>query len=754
MKAFKVVEAGANPALVLDNQHPKLGDLDPGSVQRYEAAPDHIGDTAGAIPESSFAGNANANSDLLILSDVLAKGDFEQTGPVLSLDLTGRAVSASSYGQEYKLLGEHQFPACYGGIPGAAITQAMFLGGLWTIQPATPTMEWRYTGFWPLNGTSAGFTLGPAPSVINEEPPAGNLRDHLAPPRPRSRFTARTPLVIRRASGALAFDVDAPFPGVGSLWRGVSSFTVNNLGSAAIGSRVRLTSNAYPDSSDTGNGKTLTVDVVRTSTSAQIVTELRYRVAGIANLVTKTTDLSAIFTASTGGSIQVVIDTSRVSGGANLRIGIAACLITGADYDPVNPPFTVTDNVVAANTPLDPEWTKANIESNGVASITNYFAARVLSSAFPTPVFRVPYPPRPQTGNGYQPNSPYLPWLGPGWDYLKMLMPAQGADYYWNQDGSIRYIENRFYEGPISNPIAPPSVSVDMTRTAKYVEVVNQRTRYIGTNNASTILYQFDEGQAVTSDDRSFDVVYVTSPNVVYEGSVSYSVIGRRSGENTPRNVSQANYEAAGGSVSVIDTGGGVLQLNIAGPGRPIDGITGPYNITKLAVRGLGITTSPMPIRIYTGAPDSIITREAGPTVDNPFIGNAAVARDAGVHLAHAYGTPNVTMSFSEPLGVRSMGWNFYNGWSSFRIDSGSYQRVGPSYVSSISSTVGEHDRDWVAAGQTVGQFDAFQSGKRCIDGDMRALEVPDTINVSLKNYVPFSEEYPSHPKTPPYSIN
>lgn len=750
MKRFIVTEPSNQASVILDPSHPKIGDLNPGSVQRYEAAPDHIGDTAGAIPESDYSGVANGESDLLILSDVFARGDFDMVGPILSNSLDGNMVSASSYGQEYKLLAERNFPACFGGNPSAGITQAMVLGGLWTIRPPYTVGNWRYTGFWPLNGTSMGFTAGEKPIEVNDQPPVGNSRDHLAPPRPRSGFIGRSPLVIRRAFGQLAFDVDAPFPGAGVGFRGVSSFTVNNLGSAAIGSRVRFESFAFPDSSDTSNGKTLTIDVVRTSTSANLVVELRYRTGGIASVVSKTISLAPIFTGSE--SIQVVIDTTRVNGNADLRVGLSMCAIGADDYDPLNPPFTINDQVVAASTPIDPEWTKVNIASNGSASISNYFTARPLSSVTTTPL-RVPYLPRPNVSNGYQPNSPYLAWSGSGWDYLKMLMPASGSDYYWLQNGQIRYSSNRNYGPPITDPVSSPSVSIDASRMCRYVEVVNQRTRFVGADANSNILYQFDEGQAVTSDERSFDVVYMTTTSTIYEGSVTYGVVGRREADNSPRGISQADYEAAGGSIVVKDMGNGVLQLSIAGPGRPITGMTGPFNITRLAISGIGITTSPIPTRIYTGAPEGMVTRDEGPTVDSPFIGNESIARDAGVHLAHAYGTPSVTMGFDEHSGARSVGDHFYNGWSSYRIDGGSYTRTGPSYSCSISSTVGEHDRDWVAAGRTVGQFDAFWAGRRVVDGDMRALWVPDDINVSLKNYVPFSEEYPSHAKTPQYRV-
>ena len=734
--------------MALVSSSPDHGPLREGWSQEESASPHVIGDQSGATRQTTFSAQATATSDLLIGEQIGVTGPFDSLGNVLDVTLTGDQVSTSSYDVDSLFLPVRDFPAVTSGHEEAALDLVQRMYGAGGV-----TLPWKGTGlchaYYPMRGHSQGFTV-----------------DGLNQPY-YQRDWGDTVTREGNDQNSFYFGQDAVIPRYfvrlpqGVYCRSALPFTNptvvgDNVNYMAF--RVRL-ANSNTVSAKLNwqfSGSSLTPDCFlrisrTTGTSGTIGIDGTYRQDAAGSVTTITTATVPTTGLDMSKEIGFVIQwgyLTTAATGATLRIKIYA-------YDPEFPPGGAPSVVLTTDLPNAMRTrfvgNNANISrTSGVG--TDYFGFRDVIVSQTDNTWPVHYPVIPEPGmigHSFTKSSlgtpsvspemsvrpPITAWSGSGLDYLKMLATGRGLQF--RVESGVLMFRDLFPIGtvePVSNTVSAPQVRVSAAGRSRSVDVVADRSTTNDYLFASP--NHVEEISAAVRVNEESTIAFNLPPGRYFNGRLQVTVT-----DNDGLPVTQAALWGRGARFTPTVSGDGKFTVNVRGPKDDVGLGVGPWRITSVMVTNVGFFTAPETVTLYTGAPDSMVTRDKAGTVDNPFLNSQADVWDRASWLISAEGSPMVSLSFTVPESQRArfqVGQVVSYGWDHYRVVSTKPRRADTAVDAVWFTTQAQQTAQWV--GQTATQWAAFWSGKRAYDVYLRGLASP----VPVVDPQPFLRVYPS----------
>ena len=729
------------------------GLLYPGWSQEESASPHILGDNSGETRQTSFTAIANADSDLMIGEQITVTGPFDSTGGVLDVSLVGDQISTSSYDVDSTFLPVRDFPAVASGHEEAALDLVQRLYGQGNV-----TLPWVGTGpchaYYPLRGYSQGFTV-----------------DGLNQPYYQGDWGG-TVTTDGNDDDLYYFGHDAVIPSLfvrlpqGVYGRAAQPFINPTLIGDKVNYmafRVRLANNNTISAKLNWqySGTTLTPDCFlrisrTTGTSGTIGIDGTYRQDGAGSVTTITTATVPTTGLDMSKEIGFVIQWGYLSTaptGATLRIKIYA-------YDPDSPPtgapsvVLVTDLSNAARTKF--VGNNANIQRTAGAG-TDYFGFRdvIISQSNNTWPVHHPVIPEPALiGNDFTKSNlgvgsvspamsvrpPITAWSGSGWDYLKMLASARGLQFRV-ESGKLMF-HDLFPVGtvePVSNVSDTPQLSISAAGRARSVEVVaNRSTSTYDLFSAANYV----EDVSVTVRINTEETFAVNlPPGTYFKGRIRVTLT-----DNDGLPISQSGMWYRGARFTPTVSPDGQMLFTVRGPKDDVGIGVGPWRITSVQVTNVGFFTEQETMVLYTGTPESMVTRDKGGNVDNPFLNSQSDVWDRASWLISTEGSPVVSLDFTVPASARSrfqIGQVVSYGWGNFRVMDTSHSKESTQVKCVWFATQNQQSLNW--AGQTANQWNTYWAGRRAYDVTLRPLASP----VPVVNPKPFIRAYPSESKNP-----
>lgn len=471
-------------------------------------------------------------------------------------------------------------------------------------------------------------------------------------------------------------------------------------------------------------------------------------------------------TSSAGGSSQISIsaieDDSNVLS-ANTKLMINNTLKINSDYGDLQ--FLVkkvsTNAGGAATITGDSVQARLNVEKTLAPVSTTLYDAIIAycASCGVTPYIE------PTLQTAMQARSvAFISWKGNVWEYLKMLcsaFPYSATEhllfemYFTGTQLGFRKAINTSDSTRVGNLeyATDISQSIETFEAAKTVDVYNYNTSY-GTNkilydlsnydkdadpkkvflSSVSDTFQVDAGETVT---KLFNVdvtltsinqpVCVEQINLPYTGGDSgkYVVVGNDNIRILPK--AWTDY---GGSLTVKTTENpGEISITVVAPPKPfLTGNSGglssaPYRVgvetsidgtdyPALWLTGTGVFYNKKLQTFTTGSDSALVSKDAGATVDNPFISNSFVAANAGLAAAQKVCGPSVKIDASLANDVafsQTVGKVFTKNNNKFRIDSVNFNPQSASVSASACATIADFDAMW--SGKTFSNFTTALTG-------------------------------------------
>ena len=270
--------------------------------------------------------------------------------------------------------------------------------------------------------------------------------------------------------------------------------------------------------------------------------------------------------------------------------------------------------------------------------------------------------PQKHVSTGVKTSSHMVGFSGNVWEHMKQFCAIYHFDVNY-RDGKLT-IEPRQRDIKVGTSLSTLSTSVQNRETARNVEVVNQRQTGTGTSNPKLMWSADTVYQVAVGEVQEFKVqtkhsimsvmqpvcVSGITPYPYVSGTGQYVVTG-----SDGYIVSPSFWNDQGGSVTCdITEVEGEILVRIKGP--DFDSTRAPYRISEgdagrpaLHITGTGVKSDPITLKVPTG--NSKAAKDVGVTIDNPFVGNTKVAYDVACRAAQTFATPEVSVSFMEPVG-------------------------------------------------------------------------------------------------------
>lgn len=247
------------------------------------------------------------------------------------------------------------------------------------------------------------------------------------------------------------------------------------------------------------------------------------------------------------------------------------------------------------------------------------------------------------------------------WEHIKQYCSIYHLDM--NYRNGLLTIEPRKKDIKVGASLSTLATTVQNRETARNVEVINYQHKATGGTPhvlwSADSVYQVAVGEVqefVVQTDHS--IMSVSQPVCVsginpfpyVTGAGQYVVTG-----SDGYIVSPTFWNDQGGSITcdITDTEG-EIKIRIKGP--DFDSTRAPYRISEgdagrpaLYITGKGVKSDPKTMKVPTG--NSKAAKDVGVTIDSPFIGTAKHAYDAAARAAEAFASPEISITFAEPVG-------------------------------------------------------------------------------------------------------
>lgn len=247
------------------------------------------------------------------------------------------------------------------------------------------------------------------------------------------------------------------------------------------------------------------------------------------------------------------------------------------------------------------------------------------------------------------------------WEHMKQYCALYHLDV--NYRGGKLTFEPRQRDIKVGSSFSVLNTTIQNRETARNVEVTNRQNKPTGSTPqvmwSADSVYQVAVGEVqefLVQTEHSImglsQPVCVSgiNPFPYVSGSGQYVVTG-----SDGYIVSPTFWADQGGSITCdITENEGEIKVRIKGPDK--DSPRAPYRISEgdagrpaLYITGTGVKSDPKVLKVPTG--NSKAAKDVGVTIDSPFIGNAKQAYDVACRAAKAFATPEVTVTFTEPVG-------------------------------------------------------------------------------------------------------
>lgn len=723
-----------------------------GWSQQEEASAHIPGDPGGAVRQSSFPANAAANSDLLIGTDITVDGPFDSVGNALDLTLVGDQVTTSTYDVDSKFLPVKNFPPVASGFEEAALDSLQRVYGSGGV-----TLPWVGRGigsaYYPLRGHNQGFTVdgrnqryaqGDWAGTVNTsgtatayysgtQAVAGSLWVRL--PQGVYCRTARpliNPQVVGTNVNYMAFRVrlstantisaklnwqwggSAPSP---DLFMRIAR-TTGTAGTISIDGSYRQYNDAVTTAVTTTSVPTTGLDM---SKEIGFVMQWGYlTTAENATLRVKIYAFDPDF--PPGGAPTVVIQMDLTNAMRTRFVGNNAFIFrsagSGSDYygfrDVV---VSQTDDTWPVHYPVvvEPSLIGWDFTKNNLGVVP---AAPAMSARPPIPA-----------------------WSGSGWDYLNMICSARNLQMRVEGGVLMFHDMNAVAPEPVSNTMAPPTLRINASGRARTVDVIAHSSLTETAQLATTPTYRILSTSWQVGINEQFQFRVDLPPGEYLYGKIGMTIMDK---DGTLRTQSDLWFRGARFDTYVDPDG--QLWMTVRGPTDELNIGAGPWTIVGLDIVNVGFLEAPETVTMYTGAAETMITREQGGTVDNVLLGSQGDALDRGAWAAAEYGEPEMLLSFSVndaytsrfyPGRIVSYGYTYY------RVMSAEHTKGGTTVTAVRYTTVANHDAMWPTT--TVSVFDTYWAGNNCLASSVRPLQ--SSLAVGAADPKPFVRVYPSESK-------
>lgn len=730
-------------SLTSNGQH---GDLHSGWSQEEDATPHIVGDSSGQTRRTSFTAQATSESDLLVGTELDVGGPFDSVGNVLDVSLSGDQVATSAFDVDSRLLPVRDFPPVSSGYPEAALDLTQRLYGAGGV-----SLPWEGRGivhaYYPLRGYSQGFTVdglnqpylqgdwGRTVTIDGTSSASWYTGTCAAPPFDWIRYDDG---VLCKSARLLVN------PTVTGTNVNYVAFRMRAAASSSVALRINM---FWPDMQ-----ATVSVRVNRlTGDGGSIDTFGTYRKHGD-NFLTNVSHTTTFTDQDMTGEFGVVVQWGFLTDAVDSTWRIKAYL-----YDPANPPTGEPDDVhqIDLTSAMRAQLVSNNTfleQSFGVTGFRDLILSQtgdwdphypdvsepdlIAHDFTKTDTGVLP----PTNEASYRPPVPA--WSGSGWDYVKMLCTAHGLQARVD-DG--RLLVEELSTGtavPVRWTVAPPQLSIQGSGRSRSVDVVAHKSQVARTFET----------------DNFWDRVNLT---VRFEETINHRIdlpagehlIGRvrvRVRDNDGFTVSQSAMWRAGARFRPFITQDGALMLTVRGPDTD-EGIgSGPWRITEIRIANQGFYETPETITLWTGAPESMVTRDKGGTVVNPFLTTQGDVFTRGHWAAQAYGEPVLTLRFTVPGSHRGKylpGSLVRYGYAVFRVMSVKHDRATSTVTASWFTTVDDLNAVWGDA--TSDEFAAHWAGRRALDGLVRPLSHPGVDYWPADDLWPADDMWPDAEREP-----
>lgn len=255
----------------------------------------------------------------------------------------------------------------------------------------------------------------------------------------------------------------------------------------------------------------------------------------------------------------------------------------------------------------------------------------------------------------------YIGWRGNVWQKLANMLAATANGMYLFEDALYFSSRSRtFFRMPNDTEVVP--INFDSGQSGRRVEVVNYNSRW---TDGIELMYDaaLDGGRTFSLDpgdmayaevDQNTYPEFLVDPVAADSWPISdgqYLVV-----DADEAIVPSETWNAYGGWVKAgVSERPGQILLSLHGPGREIPTHPSPYKIASpdgeaaLKVTGSGIIANPRVVRVGTGVPETITSRDVAMSVDEPFAFDVDTAQTQASWLAYRYSSPGqeVRITFS-----------------------------------------------------------------------------------------------------------
>ena len=337
-------------------------------------------------------------------------------------------------------------------------------------------------------------------------------------------------------------------------------------------------------------------------------------------------------------------------------------------------------------------------------------------------------------------------WSGELWYYLKLLMAGVGVDL--SLVSGVIYVRPVRIREAIQYRDTARSISSSSDSTAQSIEIYCYNTKQITdrlvyppggwssdveviTCNAGETIEQQLELSASVSEIKQ--PAFSTSVKPDYNASSVFTVVGD---DGLP--ISSDAFYNNGGAINVaINDDTTSLTLTFTAPkGLPSSG-GGEISVYAIALAsdtstrystlriiGSGVSFDKQLYSFATGLTETETATDVGLTIDNPFIAKLETVFSIGATAASTYSGNSISSSgtivdwddagnnvFGNVNGARV--WD-QNGFSWYRVRSGTISQDLINYSADLDNTCGDVDSAW--GSKTCGEVDAMFSGLTCGD--------------------------------------
>lgn len=735
-----------------------------------ESVPSHvIGDTTGSVRQTSYTTRAASDTDLLVGQPVTVAGAFTSVGAATDVKLIGDLASIAVNDLDSKFLPNRKFPAVPSGFEESALDLVQRMYGRGGV-----TLPWEggrgpAHAYYPLRGHSQGFTVDGRNVPYQQSTWDGSgYKDETLTPIYHGEHACMGVQFIRLSALATSPYCQVAYPIQSPLSNGTD---VNYQAIRIFGSNQGAVINQFLQMNWEGLLSPPTIQIQYNRLGAAVadlnITGFYRQYGAGSNTAITAVSVPVYPSLDPLKELGMVVQWGYLTESESATLRVKAYM-----YDPTAPPAGAP--VVVAQVDLvnaaRPEGTENSRIQTGNAGSTSYQGFRDLIVSQTDNSWPVHYPVIPEpdwivypnltqtlmnstatTGRLSARRTSIPSWEGSGWEYLKMLCSARGLEMKINASGKLDVktilappgvTQTASVTQRLTNLIDAPVLSIEAGNLARSVDVV-AHTVVQGTTIFTTAeQYRLRDLSITMEEDSTSNIVLQLPPGEYFRGALNVTLV-----DSEEKVRDWYRIVEHGGSMEASIRNGNLLVLAIHGPHD--GGVTsnigpGPWTITEIGLRNMGFIEFPETITLYTGAPESMIGREKGGDVDNPFLGSTADVWNCSTWLISAEGSPRVTLSFTVSANDRSrytVGQLVSYGWGVFRVMNVASGKSTSTISCEWFATQASQTANWT--GLTANDWNTYWAGQRAYDVFLRPL----ASSAPVKNPQPFVRSYPSESK-------